>query len=210
MTSTSEMYPRLANFISRLNPSEIPAERQEKLEVLSDFIRVKLQKKEKVAMCFICTHNSRRSQFAQVWASALSYYFGIPNISSHSGGTEVTAVFPEVLRALQHCGFRIETFKEGSNPVYHISYSPNQPPVKAFSKVYDDASNPQQDIAAIMTCSEAEKKCPLIPGASVRIALPFEDPKAYDGSPVAAEKYTETSRKIANELLYVFSKIAQK
>ncbi len=204
------MYPKLANFISHLKPSEIPEGRLRKLDALVNFIRAKLQKKEKVALCFICTHNSRRSQFAQVWATALSYYFGIPNISCHSGGTEVTAVFPEVLRALQHCGFRTEIFKEGSNPVYHISYSPNQPPVKAFSRVYDDASNPQEDFAAIMTCSEAEKECPVIPGASVRIALPFEDPKAYDGTPVAAEKYAETSRKIANELLYVFSKIAQK
>lgn len=210
MTSTSEVYPELEHFISSLKPSEIPVERQRELDSLIRFIRSRIQEKEHIGLCFICTHNSRRSQFAQAWAAALSYCFGIDNISCHSGGTEVTAVFPKVISALRNCGFRIENTKEGENPVYNIFYAAKQPPVKAFSKVYDDDSNPKKGFAAIMTCSEAEKECPVVAGAAFRLSLPFEDPKAYDGTPVAAEKYAETSRKIANELLYVFSKIAQK
>lgn len=209
MKSTSEVYPELENFISSLNPSEIPEERRKKLESLISFIREKIQQKEQISLCFICTHNSRRSQFAQAWATALSYYYGIPNISCYSGGTEVTAVFPNVLSALQNCGFRIEKAEEGENPVYNIFYAAEQPPVIAFSKVYDDDSNPKKGFAAIMTCSEAEKECPVIPEAALRLSLPFEDPKIYDGSSRAAAEYLETSRKIATELLYVFSKSAQ-
>jgi len=58
-----------------------------------------------------------------------------------------------------------------------------------------------------LTCSSAIKDCPYIPGAEVRIPLPFEDPKAFDNTPQQAEKYRERSLQIATELKYVFSKI---
>ena len=60
---------------------------------------------------------------------------------------------------------------------------------------------------AILTCVEADGACPFIAGAAQRIALPFEDPKAFDNTPQQSEKYEERSLQIATELLYVFSKI---
>jgi len=57
-----------------------------------------------------------------------------------------------------------------------------------------------------MTCSSADEGCPFIPGA-VRIPLTFEDPKAFDNTPLQQEKYMERSLQIASELKYVFSAI---
>jgi hypothetical protein len=74
-----------------------------------------------------------------------------------------------------------------------------------FSKSYEDASNPQQGYCAVMTCSHADENCPLIPGAALRISLPFEDPKAFDGTNEETARYDECCRQIAREMLYAFS-----
>ena len=57
-----------------------------------------------------------------------------------------------------------------------------------------------------MVCNDADKNCPFIPNAT-RISLPFNDPKAFDGTEIELEKYQEKSRQIATELFYVFSKV---
>ena len=58
-----------------------------------------------------------------------------------------------------------------------------------------------------MTCSQADGGCPFIAGADKRIAITYEDPKAFDNSAQQAQKYYERSLQIATELFYVFSKI---
>jgi arsenate reductase len=91
--------------------------------------------------------------------------------------------------------------------LYIIKFSAQQAPIKGFSKTYDHVENPKTAFAAILTCSQADKDCPYIPGAEVRIPLPFEDPKAFDNTPQQAEKYRARSLQIATELKYVFSNI---
>ena len=80
-------------------------------------------------------------------------------------------------------------------------------PYLAFSKCYDDAPNPSEDFAAIMVCTSADEGCPLVAGCDFRLALPFDDPKAFDDTPLAAAKYEERCREIGREILYVFSEI---
>ena len=58
-----------------------------------------------------------------------------------------------------------------------------------------------------MTCSSADQGCPIVLGADKRIALTFEDPKAFDNTPLQKEKYLERSLQIATELKYVFENI---
>jgi hypothetical protein len=58
-----------------------------------------------------------------------------------------------------------------------------------------------------MTCSEADKNCPVVRGAAVRVALPYEDPKVADGTPAEAARYDERSRQIATEMFYLFSEV---
>ena len=61
--------------------------------------------------------------------------------------------------------------------------------------------------AAVMTCSDADKNCPFIPGAEKRISLPFKDPKEFDDTLIEAKKYKECSLKIASEVFYVFNEV---
>jgi hypothetical protein len=80
-------------------------------------------------------------------------------------------------------------------------------PLECFSKVYDAEPNPTSDFCAVMTCSEADKNCPAVRGAAIRISLPFEDPKVADGTPEEAATYDERCAQIAREMLFVFSLI---
>jgi arsenate reductase len=56
-----------------------------------------------------------------------------------------------------------------------------------------------------MTCSHADKNCPTVTGASLRIPITFEDPKAADGTAKEAATYDKRSAQIAREMLYAFS-----
>jgi arsenate reductase len=56
-----------------------------------------------------------------------------------------------------------------------------------------------------MTCTHADENCPLVAGADVRISLPYDDPKAFDNTPLEAAKYTERVHEIGREILYAFS-----
>mgnify|MGYP001951124988 CR=1 FL=1 len=77
--------------------------------------------------------------------------------------------------------------------------------VIAFSKQFSDAFNPASEFAAIMTCSSADKGCPIILGCDKRIAITYEDPKQSDGTPQQTETYLKRSLQIATEMKFVFS-----
>ncbi|HEX7366554.1 MAG TPA: protein-tyrosine-phosphatase [Pelobium sp.] len=201
------LYCKLAKTISSLETSFFSDEREQKLLQIVNFIQFKIDKRQEVRLNFICTHNSRRSHLSQVWAQALAFHFGIKNVFCYAGGTEVTAVFPQVLIALQSAGFVVDKLCEGANAVYTIKYAADEHPVIAFSKKYDASFNPSSNFAAILTCTEADGACPFIAGAEQRIALPFEDPKAFDNTEKQVQKYEERSLQIAAELFYVFSRI---
>lgn len=210
MTPTkTTLFPEIENAINALNFESISEERKIVLQALVDFIQTKVNNQQEIRLNLICTHNSRRSHLSQVWAQAAAAHYGIKNVFSYSGGTEATAMFPMAAKTLEKQGFQIKTIAEGSNPVYAIKYSANAHPVIGFSKTFDDDFNPQSEFAAILTCSSADKGCPFIAGAEVRIPITFEDPKAFDNTPQQAEKYEERSVQIATELFYVFSQIKQ-
>jgi arsenate reductase len=137
----------------------------------------------------------------------MAHYFNVKNVQCYSGGTESTALFPIVAQTLKNTGFQIETISEGKNPIYSIKYAENEPPIIGFSKKLDDNFNPKSEFAAVMTCSQADGGCPFIAGAEKRIPITFEDPKAFDNTPLQAEKYQDRSLQIATELFYVFSQI---
>ena len=201
------IFPQLEAYIATLDLSTIAAERKVVLQALVDFIQTKVNAKESIRLNFICTHNSRRSHLSQVWAQTLAAHAGIKDVFSYSGGTEATALFPVVAETLKQTGFEIHTLSSEKKPVYSIKFAANQHPVIGFSKTFDNPFNPTSDFAAILTCSQADADCPFIAGAEKRIALPFEDPKAFDHTPQQAEKYAERSRQIATELHYVFTQI---
>lgn len=201
------IFQEIENVIKNFNYNNITIERKEILQPLVNFIQSKVINQQEIRLNLICTHNSRRSHLAQIWAQTASSYFNIKNVFCYSGGTEATAMFPMVAKTLAKQGFKIKIISEGSNPIYTIKYAENQHPIIGFSKTYDDDFNPTSQFVAIMTCSQADGGCPFIAGAEKRVPITFEDPKAFDNTPQQDEKYEERSFQIATEMFYVFSQI---
>jgi arsenate reductase len=162
---------------------------------------------KKILLNFVCTHNSRRSHISQIWAQTAAHYYGIDNVETFSGGTEATAFNPRAVTAMKDAGFDIAIIKDDKNPVYKVRFSIDAPAITVFSKKYDDEFNPRSDFAAIMTCSHADENCPFIPGAK-RIALTYDDPKDFDGTPEESAKYSERVNEIGREILFAFSQVS--
>jgi arsenate reductase len=187
--------------------NQIPDSRKAILNQLTEFVSEKSKAKQVINLNFICTHNSRRSHISQIWAQTAAQYYGISNVLCYSGGTEATAFNPRAVKAMQEAGFDIQAFKDGSNPMYRVRFSNDAPALTVFSKKYDDEFNPKKDFAAIMTCSHADEDCPLVVGATKRIALTYNDPKDFDGTSNEAAKYSERVHEIGREILYAFSQV---
>ncbi len=198
-------FPEFNSKIEHFKSLPISAGRKEVLKPLIDYISDKINSKQPVKLNFICTHNSRRSQLAQVWAQIIALYCDISTVC-FSGGTEVTAFHPNAIAALKRTGFRLEVGK-GKNPLVSLKYADNKKPLIFYSKLYDDQANPKSDFAAIMTCSHADENCPFIPGCDARIALDYQDPKEFDGTKWEAEKYDERNDQIGSEMYYVFLQV---
>lgn len=201
------IFQQIEYTIASLNTNTISNERKQTLQPLTDYIQSKLNAKKNVNLNFICTHNSRRSHLAQVWAQTAAHFYNIKNVYCYSGGTEATALFPMAAKTLENAGFKIGVLSEEKNPVYSIKYAENEPPIVGFSKTFDHPFNPKSEFAAIMTCSQADADCPFIPGTEKRISVKYDDPKAFDNTPQQTEKYGERSNQIAAEMLYVFSQV---
>ncbi|MFY0673995.1 MAG: protein-tyrosine-phosphatase [Bacteroidia bacterium] len=187
-----------------LESEEIDDSRKQLLEPLAQYISQKLKDGEVPKLNFICTHNSRRSQLAQVMAQIAALHFGI-EIKCYSGGTEATAFNHNAIAAISNFGFYIEK-SEGDNPMVLVHYN-EQNPIKCFSKVYNSNANPQSDFAAVMTCSDADENCPVVNGADARFSLKYNDPKASDGTGNETHVYGERLNQIATEMLFLFQKI---
>ena len=190
--------------------ARITDERRSILESMSTFVATRIADHQPVRLVFICTHNSCRSHMAQLWAQAAAHHFSVPGVEAFSGGTETTAFNTRAVAALRRAGFTIELFTDGKNPAYELRYEAQMEPMYAFSKAYDDPPNPTEDFAAIMTCSAADAACPVVTGADERISIPYDDPKAFDGTEQEVDKYDERSAQIAREMLYVFSEVARR
>ncbi|MBC7695036.1 MAG: protein-tyrosine-phosphatase [Burkholderiales bacterium] len=203
------MYKTIKTYCNQLTNefNTIPENRKELLSKITNYISEKRKANKPINLVYICTHNSRRSHFGQVWAHVAASYFNIKDVSTCSGGTEATAFNINAINALKRVGFNIKPINIEKNSTYHVFHDDNESPSVCFSKTYDDAKNPQSEFAAIMTCCDAEKNCPFIPGAELSISATYDDPKAFDNTPQQDVKYDERCQQIALETLYVFSKI---
>ena len=181
---------------------QIPDERRLLLDPLAEFVAARVRAEAVARLTFICTHNSRRSQMAQVLASAVARRYGIAGVEAFSGGTEVTAFHPNAVAALRRAGVHVGVVTPGDNPTYDIAFDPEHT-LLARSKTFADPVNPSVDFCAVMTCTEADEACPVVPGATLRLSIPYDDPKAFDGTPHEVEQYDARCRQIAREMVYV-------
>ncbi|MBO9702581.1 MAG: protein-tyrosine-phosphatase [Sporocytophaga sp.] len=184
----------------------ISVERKKTLETISQFVQEKLDAGKSTELIYICTHNSRRSHLGQIWGKTAARYYGITNINTYSAGTETTAFNPNAIKSIEKAGYKVsKSTGEEKNPQYSVTYDDKEVPIICFSKTYEDASIPKVNLCAIMTCTEADGNCPIIPGTELRISCSYVDPKAFDGTPQQEEKYDERCKQIAIENLYIFS-----
>lgn len=200
------MYIKLNAYINQLTSGfeEIPSSRKNNLRKVAEYIQSKLREGGNVRLNFICTHNSRRSHLAQIWATVAAHYYNISNFETFSGGTEATAFNPRAVDALKRAGFRIEN-PGGENPKYKVSFSEEADPLICFSKTFDSPVNPQGKFAAIMTCSDADENCPFIPGAEFRASITYQDPKESDGTNEETHTYDERCKQISTEMFFMMS-----
>ena len=203
------MYPSIKSYCENLKTSfnGISQSRKELLEKIAQYIVSKQEQNKTTNLVYICTHNSRRSHFGQVWAKVAANFFSVKNVNTFSGGTEATAFNLNAINALKRVGFEIKPISAEKNSTYHVTFDDTEKPIVCFSKVYNNEENPQTEFAAIMTCSDAEENCPFIPGVELRIGTTYDDPKTFDNTPLQDEKYDERCKQIALETFYLFSKI---
>ncbi len=200
-----KMYHTVEQVISKIKDATLSNERKTDLQVLIDYVQNKKDSNQVILLNFICTHNSRRSQFSQIWAYVAASYYNI-SIGSYSGGVEITAFNERAVASLERFGFKISS--EGtSNPIYNVSFDSETKPLEMFSKLYDDEVNPRENFAAIMTCSHADENCPFVAGCDKRIPIRYNDPKEFDDTPLEKSMYDYRSFEIACEMFYVFSKV---
>ncbi len=203
------LHPVLASYLDAraAEHGRIGDARQALLGTLADWIAAAHRDQRSIHLLFVCTHNSRRSHMAQLWARAAAIREGI-DLASWSGGTEATAFDPRAVSAMARAGFEVEPTEATDNPVRRVHPGPDLPVEACFSKTLSAATNPRRDFAAIMVCDDADRACPTVAGAAARFGIPFEDPKASDGTPAETATYDDRCARIAREMMWVMTRAA--
>jgi len=207
-----EFFPKLSAYCNSLSKEfvNIPIERKAELKDIADFVIEQRKEGKPANLLFVCTSNSRRSHMAQVWAQIASYHYNVDSVFTFSGGTEQTRVNINAIDALTRTGIEIYSNNQGDNPLRYLKVGSKINPWVIFSKKYTDSTNPNSNFAAIMVCSEADKECPFVLGATSRIGMPYKDPKEFDNSPLKAAKYDERCKQIATEMFYMMELVSKK
>ena len=188
--------------------NSIDDSRRSALSQLAQKLKGILEVRGRASVLIVCTHNSRRSQLAEAWLTAACQYFGLDQLSIYSGGTEATAFNMRMVVAMRHIGFHLQTEQPADNPRYLLTcLSTTASPHFMFSKTIDDSYNPQSNFVAIMVCSDADEKCPIVKGAELRYSLPYDDPKESDDTPMEHQTYIDKVDEIGTEMLYLISQV---
>ena len=214
--STARKAPSDANLLPALRPyvhevagelNLVTPERRLVLNEIANTITHQLDSGEPAQLTFICTHNSRRSHMSQIWAQTAAYYYGLDNIHAFSGGTQATACNCRTVAAMRRVGFDIQDATTGDNPLYLVRYASDRPVIQAYSKLYNGEANPKRNFIALMTCSVADKSCPVVQGAIARYPIHYVDPRLCDDTPTETTAYNERCREIAREMFYIMSQV---
>ncbi len=207
--SNAGLLPPLASYTNDVanDLDAISDHRKVLLAQIAQSIAARLESGADAKLTFICTHNSRRSHMSQIWAQTAAYYYGLDRVYAFSGGTEVTACNCRTVTAMRRAGFAVEDATTGENPVYLVRYADDRPPTRTYSKLYNADVNPKNDFIALMTCSVADKSCPIVEGAIARYAIHYADPRICDDLPTETTAYNERCREIAREMFYIMSEV---
>ena len=184
--------------------------RSERIDLLESLAQ-DLSQESNLRVNFICTHNSRRSHFCEILFRSAALHFGLKNVRTYSGGTEGTALFPEVAASFERHGFTaVSEDAEGQLAwkIFHSDLEKLEESPLLFSKAYTHKVNPQENYHAVMVCDSANEACPIVFGATKRHPVLFVDPKRSDGTPEQSRVYDATLQDIASEMGFVARRIA--
>lgn len=212
-SAEDRLSPNVENYVKKRfsEGAEIPEDRQKELLKISRYIASCQAEGKPAKLLFVCTHNSRRSHLAQLWAKIGATHFGLDGMESFSGGTETTSMNRRTVAALQRAGLEITTaVEDATNPKYSVVFGKAASPQICFSKTLMQPPNPTEKFAAIMTCSSADASCPIVKGCELRLSLPYEDPKVADDTPKEATAYDDKCKEIAREMVFVMSRVAER
>ncbi|MBI4806685.1 MAG: arsenate reductase ArsC [Desulfovibrio sp.] len=108
---------------------------------------------------FICVHNSARSQMAEAYLKSL----GGKEFQVESAGFDPTAINPLVVEAMAEEGMDLSG--------------------KRTQRVFDLYKSGRVFDYVITVCEESdEAMCPIFPGMTHRLHIPFEDPAKMTGN----------------------------
>lgn len=211
----TRLLPELAKYVAGVTQEldQVPAERRAVLDAVAGDMVARLRAGHTADLTFICTHNSRRSHLSEIWAATAAYHYGLRRVRAFSGGTEVTACNCRTVTAMRRAGFEIADVTgatDDDNPVYRVHYAADRPPVRAYSKPYNADANPRTGFIALMTCSSADRTCPVVAGAVARHAMHYADPRLCDDLPTETQAYDERCREIARELFYLMETVRRR
>ena len=186
----------------------IDEQHSEASQRLANWMASRYEANKPLDVIVVCTGNSRRSILGSSMGNLAAAYYGLSNVRFYSGGTAPSAFNSRTIATLSEIGFSIEaTGMEATrgdiktrNPKYRVSWGEDMESTE-FSKHYADESNPKQGFAALMVCTEADVGCPNVAGASIRLSMPYLDPKSYDDSSFETAKYAERRDDIGRMML---------
>ena len=208
----SKTFPAITNHLKiiSMDGKSIDTIHEKAQKELAKVIVEQYQKGKELSIILVCTGNSRRSMMGAAMGNASAAYHGLSDLRFYSGGTTPSAFNSRSIRALKEIGFKIEPTGEKAkpgpkgedNPFYQVSWVKDQNwNYIKFSKHYSDPKNPQKDFITLIIYDEANNACTVVMGAKKRIPVPFADPKAFDGKPEEAAKYSERRDDIGRFML---------
>ncbi len=107
----------------------------------------------------ICVHNSARSQMFEAYLR----HFGDPDWVVESAGFEPTRINPLVVQVMAEDGFDLAG--QGTQSAFALFRA---------GRMFD---------VVVTVCGESEDRCPIYPGMTHRLHLPFPDPSTLTGTP---------------------------
>ena len=183
----------LTSYIKKINAFYPDKNNKRRLDNIIDILNDSTKSTKNIV--FICTHNARRSQFCEIWGNVFSKIYN-KNLNLYSAGIMKTTVSKEVIFSLSRTGLKI-------NGDGKLKYEENE--ITLTSKTLDEIK--EKKFIGIMTCSDAEKSCPIDQRSIRNIKMFYSDPKDFDKTNKKIRAYDDTCLKIAQELNYVIKKI---
>jgi arsenate reductase len=128
----------------------------------------------KIAVLFLCTGNSCRSQMAEGWARQLKG----DAIEPYSAGIEVHGLNPNAVKVMAEAGVDISRHR---------------------SKHVDELKGVRFDYV-VTVCANASESCPVFPGHAKVLHVPFDDPPRLAQDAKSEEEAMSHYRRVRDEI----------